>query len=174
MPKTTEENQEKMKEKLAYLGLNIARIPKILKEFTPFSYKPVKTYDDTSYKVYQYIPVCDIQILLTPAHRLTELNQKYKLAAPIGAYLDTKSEENIERFATFVTMLKDLKEEEIEELDKEQKKLKEDLPYEIKYPNNYIWQIFYSDISNQYFMLVPTHETNNSAFFYLLKKANRV
>ncbi|MCI9039099.1 MAG: hypothetical protein HFJ29_04425 [Clostridia bacterium] len=170
MPKTTEENQEKMKEKLAYLGLNIARIPKILKEFTPFSYKPVKTYDDTSYKVYQYIPVCDIQILLTPAHRLTELNQKYKLAAPIGAYLDTKSEENIERFATFVTMLKDLKEEEIEELDKEQKKLKEDLPYEIKYPNNYIWQIFYSDISNQYFMLVPTHETNNSAFFYLLKK----
>lgn len=170
MPKTTEENQEKMKEKLAYLGLNLTRIPKILKEFTPFSYKPAKTYDDTSYKVYQYIPVCDIQILLTPAHRLTELNQKYKLAAPIGAYLDTKSEENIERFATFITMLKDLKEEEIEELEKEQKKLKEILPYELKYPNNYIWQIFYSDISNQYFMLVPTNETNNSAFFYLLKK----
>lgn len=170
MPKTTEENQDKVKEKLAYLGLNITRIPKILKEFTSFSYKPAKTYDDTSYKVYQHIPVCDIQIMLTPAHRLTELNQKYKLAAPIGAYLDIKSEENIERFATFVSMLKDLKEEEIEELEEEQKRIKQVLPYEIKYPNNYIWQIFYSDVSNQYFMLVPTNETNNSAFFYLLKK----
>ena len=78
MPKNTEENQEKMKEKLAYLGLNLNRIPKILKEFAPLSYKPVKAYEETSYKVYRYIPVCDIQILLTPAQRLTELNQKYK------------------------------------------------------------------------------------------------
>ena len=97
MPKNTEENQDKMKEKLAYLGLNLTRIPKILKEFTPISYRPAKSYDETSYKVYQYIPVCDIQILLTPTHRLADLNQKYKLSAPIGAYLDAKSEENIER-----------------------------------------------------------------------------
>ncbi len=170
MPKNTEENQDEIKEKLTYLGLNITRVPKILKEFTPLSYRPAKTYEETSYKVYKYIPICDIQILLTPAHRLTELEQKYKLAAPIGAYLDTKSEENIEKFATFLRMLKEMKEEEIELLEKEQKKLKEELPYEIKYPNNYIWQVFYSDISQKYFMLVPTNETNNHAFFYLLKK----
>lgn len=170
MPKNTEENQDKIKEKLAYLGLNLTRIPKILKEFTPISYRPAKSYDDTSYKVYQYIPVCDIQILLTPTHRLADLSQKYKLSAPIGAYLDTKSEENIERFATFITMLDGMQEEKIEELEKEQEKLKQTLPYEIKYTNNYIWQIFYSDISKQYFMLVPTNETNNHAFFYLLKK----
>lgn len=170
MPKNTEENQDKMKEKLAYLGLNLTRIPKILKEFTPISYRPTKSYDDTSYKVYQYIPVCDIQILLTPTHRLAELNQKYKLSAPIGTYLDTKSEENIERFATFLTMLGGMKEGEIEELEKEQEKLKQMLPYEIKYSHNYIWQIFYSEVSNKYFMLVPTNETNNNAFFYLLKK----
>lgn len=170
MPKNTEENQDTMEEKLSYLGLNLNRIPKILKEFTPISYRPTKSYDDTSYKVYQYIPICDIQILLTPTHRLADLNQKYKLSAPLSAYLDAKSEENIERFATFLNMLGTMREEEIEELEKEQEKLKEVLPYEIKYSHNYIWQIFYSEVSKQYFMLVPTNETNNNAFFYLLKK----
>ncbi len=170
MPKSTEENQEKIKKKLDYLGLNLIRVPKILKEFEPINYRPTKSYDDTSYKVYQYIPVCDIQILLAPTHRLADLNQKYKMSAPIAAYLDTKSEENIERFATFLAMLDGMKEEEIVELEEEQEKLKQILPYEIKYSHNYIWQIFYSDVSNKYFMLVPTNETNNSAFFYLLKK----
>ncbi len=170
MPKSTEENQEKIKKKLDYLGLNLTRIPKILKEFEPINYRPAKSYDDTSYKVYQYIPVCDIQILLAPTHRLADLNQKYKMAAPIGAYLDTKSEENIERFATFLAMLNGMQEGDIEELEEEQEKLKQVLPYGIKYSHNYIWQIFYSDVSNKYFMLVPTNETNNSAFFYLLKK----
>lgn len=170
MPKSTEENQEKIKKKLDYLGLNLTRIPKILKEFEPINYRPAKSYDDTSYKVYQYIPVCDIQILLAPTHRLADLNQKYKMAAPIGAYLDAKSEENIERFATFLAMLNGMQEGDIEELEEEQEKLKQVLPYGIKYSHNYIWQIFYSDVSNKYFMLVPTNETNNSAFFYLLKK----
>ena len=170
MPKSTEENQEKIKKKLDYLGLNLTRIPKILKEFEPINYRPAKSYDDTSYKVYQYIPVCDIQILLAPTHRLADLNQKYKMAAPIGAYLDTKSEENIERFATFLAMLNGMQEGDIEELEEEQEKLKQVLPYGIKYSHNYIWQIFYSDVSNKYFMLVPTNETNNSALFYLLKK----
>lgn len=169
MPKNTEE-KENLKEKLSYLGLNLERIPKILKEFTPFSFKPANSYDETSYKVYQYIPVCDIQILLTPSNRLTNLNQKYKLAAPISAYLDSREEKNIERFSSFLNMLNNMDIEKIEEIEKEQEKLKQNLPYEIKYANNYIWQIYYSDISKQYFMLVPTEETNNNAFFYLLRK----
>lgn len=170
MPKNTEENQKRMKEKLNFLGLNLERVPKVLKEFEPFSFRPLKSYDDTSYKVYRYIPINKIEILLTPTDRLTDLNQKYKLAAPVGAYLDAKSENNIERFATFLKMLNDLRPEEIEKVEKEQEKLHTMLPYEVKYPNNYIWQIYYSDISDQYFMLVPTNETNNNAFFYLLKK----
>lgn len=170
MPKNTEENRENLKEKLTYLGLNLERIPKVLKEFQSFSFRPSKSYDDTSYKVYKHIPVSDIQILLTPTDRLTDLNQKYKLAQPISAYLDSKSEENIERFATFLKMLNNMDIEKIETIEKEQEKLKQTIPYEVKYTNNYIWQIYYSDISDQYFMIVPTNETNNNAFFYLLKK----
>ena len=170
MPKGTEENDEKLKEKLNYLGLDLEKIPKVLKEFKPFSFRPSKSYDEISYKVYQYIPITDIQILLTPTDRLTDLNQKYKLSAPISAYLDSKSESNLEKFATFLVMLNDMNIDNIENIEKEQEKIKKLLPYKVKYPNNYIWQIYYSDISNQYFMLVPTNETNNDAFFYLLKK----
>ena len=60
--------------------------------------------------------------------------------------------------------------EEIKEVEAEQEKLKENIPYEVKYANNYIWQIYYSDVSDKYFMLVPTNEYNNSALFYLIKK----
>lgn len=169
MSKKTEDN-ENLKEKLSYLGLNLARIPKILKDFTDFEFRPTKAYDETSYKVYKHIEVNDIEILLTPTDRLTDLNKKYKLAMPISDYLDSKSERNVERFATFLKMLDNMRIDEIEKITKEQAKLKENLPYEVKYPNNYIWQIYYSNISDKYFMLVPTNETNNNAFFYLLKK----
>lgn len=164
------EDTENLEEKLKYLGLNLSRIPKILKEFEPLNFKPSKSYDETSYKVYKHIQISDIEILLTPTDRLTDLNQKYKLAMPLENYLDSKSEKNVKRFATFLQMLNNMNIEEIEKIKEEQEKLKQNVPYEVKYPNNYIWQIYYSDLSDKYFMLVPTNETNNNAFFYLIKK----
>lgn len=168
MPKNIAE--EKLKEKLKYIGLNLEKIPKFLKEYKKFSFHPTKSYDETSYKVYQYIKVTDVQILLTPTDRLTNLNEKYKLAEPIANYLDSKSEENIEQFATFLKMLNDVTLEEIKQIEQEQEELQKHIPYEVKYTGNFMWQIYYSDISNQYFMLVPTNEQNNAALFYLLKK----
>ena len=164
------EDTENLEEKLKYLGLNLSRIPKILKEFEPLNFKPSKSYDETSYKVYKHIQISDIEILLTPTDRLTDLNQKYKLAMPLENYLDSKSEKNVKRFATFLQMLNNMNIEEIEKIEEEQEKLKQNVPYEVKYPNNYIWQIYYSDLSDKYFMLVPINETNNNAFFYLIKK----
>ena len=170
MPRNIAEDKEKLKEKLEYIGLNLERIPTFLKEFTPFSFRPLKSYDDMSYKVYKYVNVADIEILLTPTDRLTNLNEKYKLALPIGRYLDSKTEENLEYFTTFLGMLNNTEIEQIKEIEQEQEKLKDQIPYEVKYTNNYIWQIYYSDISDKYFMLVPTNEYNNSALFYLIKK----
>ena len=164
------EDTENLEEKLKYLGLNLARIPKILKQFESLNFKSSKSYDETSYKVYKHIQIGDIEILLTPTDRLTDFNQKYKLAMPLENYLDSKSEKNVKRFATFLQMLNNMNIEEIEKIEEEQEKLKENLPYEVKYPNNYIWQIYYSDVSDKYFMLVTTNETNNNAFFYLIKK----
>ena len=102
------EDKEKVKEKLQYIGLNLERVPKFLKEFTPFSFRPSKAYDDMSYKVYQYVDVTQIQILLTPTDRLTNLSEKYKLAIPISQFLDSKTEENLEYFNAFLKLLNDM------------------------------------------------------------------
>ncbi len=170
MPKNIAEDKDKLKEKLEYIGLNLEKVPSFLKEFIPFSYRPLKSYDDMSYKVYKYIDVSDIEILLIPTDRLTNLNEKYKLALPIGRYLDSTSEENLEYFTTFLSMLNNTELQDIKDLEHEQEKLQEQYPYEVKYDNNYIWQIYYSDVSDRYFMLVPTNEFNNTALFYVLKK----
>ena len=154
------EDKEKVKEKLQYIGLNLERVPKFLKEFTPFSFRPSKVYDDMSYKVYQYVDVTQIRILLTPTDRLTNLSEKYKLAIPISQFLDSKTEENLEYFDAFLKLLNDMHLEDLKVIEKEQEQLQNQIPYEIKYEHNYIWQIYYSDVANQYFMLVPINETN--------------
>ena len=170
MRKNIAEDKEKLKEKLSYIGLNLERIPKFLTEFKPFSFRPSKSYNDTGYKIYKYIDVNDVEILLTPTDRLTNLDEKYKLSAPIKNYLDSKTEQNVEYFATFLKLLNDTNIEDIDKIEKEQEKLKQQMPNQVKYEGNYTWQIYYSDVSDQYFMLVPTNEYNNSALFYLLKK----
>lgn len=170
MPKITNENKDIIEKNLKYIGLDLEKIPKFLKEYEPLNYRPLKSYDDTTYKVYQYVDIQDIEILITPTDRLTDLKEKYKLAAPLIAYLDTEHEENIERFATFLKLVSTMNEERIIELEEEQKKLRQQIPYEVKYENHYIWQVYYSDYTKKYFMLVPANEQDNNALFYLLKK----
>lgn len=170
MRKNIAEDKEKLKEKLSYIGLNLERLPKFLTEFNPFSFRPSKSYNDTSYKVYRYIDVNDIEILLTPTDRLTSLDEKYKLSVPIKNCLDSKTEQNVEYFAAFLKVLNDTNIEEIEKIEKEQERLKQQIPNQVKYEGNYTWQIYYSDVSDQYFMLAPINEYNNAALFYLLKK----
>ena len=170
MRKNIAEDKEKLKEKLSYIGLNLERLPKFLTEFNPFSFRPSKSYNDTSYKVYRYIDVNDIEILLTPTDRLTSLDEKYKLSVPIKNCLDSKTEQNVEYFASFLKVLNDTNIEEIEKIEKEQERLKQQIPNQVKYEGNYTWQIYYSDVSDQYFMLAPINEYNNAALFYLLKK----
>ena len=170
MSKNTEEIEEKIKDKLSYLGLNLKRIPKYLKETNEINFKPVKAYDEKTFKVYKYIDVKEIQILLTPTNRLEEISEKLKNAVPLSNFLDAKTEENEKYFYTLLKMIEEMNIESVEKIANEQEKLQEQIPYKIKYENNFMWQIYYSSQSKQYFMLVPVEETNNSAFFYLLKK----
>jgi len=170
MQKNIAQHKENLKEKLSYIGLNLEKIPKFLTEFTPFSFRPSRAYNDSRYKIYKYIDVSDIQILLTPTDRLTNLSERYKLASPILKYLDSKTEENMEYFTTFLKLLNDTEIEDIEKLEKKQESMSNNIPHQVKYEGNYGWQIYYSDVSDKYFMLVPTNEYNNASLFYLLKK----
>ena len=170
MSKATNDLENTVKENLEYIGLNLKRLPTFLKEYNNLNYRPSKSYDYAIYKVYKYINIKNIEILITPTDRLTDLKEKYKLSSPICEYLDSKKEENVEKFADFMKMLSSMNKSRIEEITKEQEKLNENIPYKVKYSNNFIWQIYYSDYEKKFFMLVTTNEQDNNALFYLLKQ----
>ena len=162
--------KESMEEKLNYLGLNLDKIPAFIKNFEPLEFRIPKFYDERQYRQYRYIPIKDIQILLTPTNRLDDIEEKYKKSSPLADYLDNKKEENILKHTTFLNMLKQVKIEDIEKIKKEQENLNKKIPFKVKFEGNYLWQIYYSENTDKYFMLVPTEDADYSAFFYLLKK----
>lgn len=161
---------ENIIDKLKYLDLDMEEIPETIKRFRPLEYRPLKYNDEHIYKVYKYLDVKDIQILLTPTNRLCNIIEKYKKAVPLCEYLDSESEENIERYTKFLSMVSDMDIKQIEKIEQEQKFLNNEIPFKIKYPKDYLWQIYYSEYTNEYFMLVTTEDLEYSAFFYLLKK----
>ena len=170
MAKITKETEKTFEENLKYIGLNLNKIPSFLKKYEGLNFRPSKSYDDTIYKVYRYVNIKEIEILITPENRLTDIKQRYKLSSPICEYLDSEKEENIEKFAKFIKLVSTINKERIEEIAKEQEELNDKIPFEVKYPNNFIWQIYYSDYAKKYFMLVATEEQDNNALFYLLKE----
>lgn len=159
-----------IEEKLKYIGLDLDNVPETLKIFEPLNYRITKKYEENKYKQYRFVPIKDIEILLSPTNRLNTLEEKYSKASPIYSYLVPDNEENILKHTTFLQMLKKIKIEDIENIEAEQKQLSTKIPFKVKYPGNYLWQIYYSEGSDKYFMLVPTDDSDYSAFFFLLKK----
>ena len=163
---TTNDSIEK---KLEYIGLDLKNIPQNLKKSHKLNFKPVKSYDEKQYRQYKFINVRDIDIFLTPTNRLDSLNDKYEKAKPLSAFLK-QDDENISRFVMFKNMLKHVEIPEIYGIEKEQELLAKKLPFKVKFNRNYLWQIYYSESTDRYFMLVPTKDTEYSTFFYLIKK----
>lgn len=168
MPKIT--NEDNIKEKLEYIGLDLESIPNFLKEYKDIDYRPLKAYDENTYKVYKYVKISEIQILLTPKNRLNTIKEKYGNANRLYKYLVPENEEDIVKHTVFLKMLKETRIEKIQEIEEEQKKLNNEIPYKIRYKENYSWQIYYSDTADVYFMIVPTEDLEYATFFYLLKK----
>lgn len=164
------ETNENLTEKLEYIGLDLNNIPDKLDFFQNINFRVRKNYIEENYKVYKYVNVNDIEIFLTPTHRLTDYTEKYAKSLPIGAYLNMDTEENIERNVEFLKLLKELQIEDIEALDVKQKELNKNIPYNVSFDKDYLWQIFYSDIAHKYFMLMPIKETECTALFYVIKK----
>ena len=168
--KNTKKMESAIEEKIEYLGLNFERVPKALIATDNLNFKALKGYDEKQYKQYKYIKISDIDILLTPKHRMDSLHERYDEASPLYMYLDSINEENAIKYATFLKMLKKVEIGDVETIKKEQEKLAKEIPYKVKFNGNYLWQIYYSEYSDRYFMLVPTEDSDYSTFFYLLKK----
>ena len=170
MSEITDEELEEVKEKLEYIGLDLNNIPSFLKEFEGLDFRPARTYVEGAHKVYKYISVQDVEILLTPKNRLNTLQEKYHSASHIYSYIEPKTEDDILKHVTFLKMLKTVTIEEIEKLDELQNNLNKEIPFKVKYNLNYLWQIYYSETADKYFMLVPTEDSDYGSLFYLIKK----
>lgn len=168
MPETNEKSL--IIQNLNYIGLDLNNIPDFLKEYKDVDYKPTKAYEQTDFRVYKYLNLNDIQILLTPTNRLTGIIEKYSKALPLKEYLDDKNEENIFNHASFLKMMEKLNVKEIEKISEEQEELRNKVPFKVKFDTNYLWEIYYSEYTGKYFMMLTTEDLNYSAFFYLLKK----
>ena len=171
MPRTKKEKLDSnLQKKLDYLGLNLEKLPKAFKEYTSINFRTLKGYDEKKYKQYRFVNVSDIEILLSPTNRVDGIKEKYEKAVPLCFYLDSKNEENLMYYTEFLKMLNKVKVSAIDDIEEEQKKLSKKSPFKVKFTGNYLWQIYYSEISDKYFMLVPTEDSDYSTFFYLIKK----
>ena len=164
------EVDSKIQEKLEYIGLDLEKIPKSLKEYSDINFRTLKGYDEKKYKQYRFVNIKDIEILLSPTNRVDTIKEKYEKAMPLCYYLDSQNEDNILNFTEFLNMLNKVSISQIEKVESEQKMLAKEIPFKVKFSGNYLWQIYYSEISDKYFMIVPIADTDYSTFFYILKK----
>jgi len=165
------ETNESIIEKLKYLKLDLNNVPQVLTESLPLKFRAGRKYEDT-YKIYRYVDVKDIEILLVDSHKDYDLNKKYNEALPLREYLNItpNTDEDIVRHTSFLKMLKELSLEEVDKIEEIQNSLNKKIPFEVKYDKNYLWEIYYSESTGNYFMLVPTKEPVNPTLFYLIKK----
>ena len=164
MPKKTNEEIKKIDEKIEYIGLDLKKIPVFLKKNKMTECNLEKEYRDTTYKVYRYIDVNDIQIFITSENDMANIQKKCKSARPLGDFNDEELKQ------AFMSMVENMNVENFMELENEQNKFDISYPYSISYKNALKWRVFYSANSKKYFMLVSSNEKDNEAMFLLLKK----
>ena len=161
---------QKINEKLEYIGLNLEEIPETLKLVEDLQFKPNIGIDEKKYRQYRFVSPKELEILLSPTNRLDDTKEKYSKAEPLVNYLERNGEENEEKNEKFIKMLKEVSIEEIEKIEKEQQIINKKIPFKVRYSGNYLWQIYYSEATDKYFMIVPTEDKDYSTFFYVLKK----
>lgn len=171
MPKVTT-NDNALKEKLKYLNLDLEKIPEILTEYKELDYRISNIGEEKDGVVYKNIPIDKIQILLTPNPKNENMRKKYSEAIPLYKFLNLNgNEEDIERYTIFLGILNNVQIEDIEEIEKQQEQFQDNnIPFRIKYEKSFLWQIYYSQVTDTYFMLVSINDLEYSHMFYLLKK----
>ena len=169
MPKiVVDEDENKFKEKLDFIGLNIEKLPKFLSNSEPLEFGVSgANNEDNEHRIFKYIPIQDVQILISPTNRLHTIKEKYSLAKPINVYLNPK---NIEEYSTFLKMIDMFTIEEIEKIEESQEKFDEKIPFSVQYEKDYSWQIYYAEKTEQYFMIVTSEDYEFNSFFYLLRE----
>ena len=158
---------------LNFLNLDLNDIPEILLKKIEAEMMPARNYEEKKFRVYKYVPISQINILLTMANRLDSISEKWKKASPLHTYLIPEDEEGIYKHTLFLKMIQNMNTNEIDRIDEEQHRLNEGIPFKVKYSENYLWQIYYSEYSKKYYMIAPIEDLDCSSLFYLIKEQIR-
>lgn len=169
MENFTYDKNKNLQDNLNYIGLDLKVIPQFLKEKIYPEYTVSRGYDEHTYKVYKYIPIKDIQILLTDVSREDDLKKRYDASSQLIEYIIPNDDEK-EKNNIFLDTVENLNKDEIEKTRREQDRIGANIPFRVKFRENYLWQIYYSESTNQYFMLFSTRSANSSKMLYLLKE----
>jgi len=164
------ETNESIEEKLKYIGLDLNNIPEKIARQANVNFRIKRNYDEKNYKVYKYIDVDDIVILLTPTHRMADYTEKYAKALPLAMFFNPVNDEDMLRHTAFLNMVQGLQIEDLKTIEEEQKQFKKEIPHSITYKKDYLWQIYYAEDVQKYFVLFPTKENEVATLFYILKK----
>jgi len=157
--------------KLEFLGLNLDKVPEYLKDFSPLNFNISRLNNDKDHRIYRYVPIDEIEVLITPCLRGDDIKKKYSEAVPLGRFFNPQGdEEDIERYTTLLKIINSISVSDIENISLVQKSLEKTEPFKVKYNKDHLWQIYYSPATNRYFMLVCTKEETYSEFLYWLKK----
>ena len=151
-------------EVLDYVELNTAKaFPRKL-YCKNVEYQVAKSFDNSKiYKIYKKIDPSKVEILISNTDRTSDIKTRYNLSVPIQEYYKENKDE-------FIALAEKTSKSKIEELENEQKEFEKHIPYFIRYENNYIWQIYYSDIEDKYFMLFPANEGETESLFFMIKQ----
>ncbi len=159
-----------LQKKLKYLNLDLEKIPEQITEYEPLNFNVSRLNNDKDHRVFRYVPIDKIEILFTPCLRTDPLKEKYAKAVPLFKYiLPAEKEEDIEKYTTFLKMLEKVSVPDIENIANIQKELDKKEPFRVKYAKDHLWQMYFSEATGKYFMLVCTKEETFAEFFYLLK-----
>ena len=161
--------KEDIKEKLNVLGLDLENLPTFLTETKPIIFNHSRLNNDKELKVYKYVPIKDIEIYCTTAHRDDPIKEKYSKSMPLGRFIE-ESEHDSEKSAELLNVFERISDISIKRVALEQSKMADKIPFTVHYPKNQLWQIYYSADTDRYFMLVSLKEDTFDELFYLLRK----
>ena len=161
--------KEDIKAKLNLIGLNLDKLPKFLVDTEPVIFNPSRLNNDKELKVYKYVSIKDIELYVTDCHRDDSVKEKYNNSMRFVDFIK-QSELDNEKSLKLINLFNTISTTNIDKVEEEQNNLQKEPPFLVHYAKSQLWQVYYSQDSNKYFMLVPLKEETFDQFFFLLKK----
>lgn len=124
-------------------------------------------------KVYKYIPISKIDVMVTNHSRNDKIKDKLRDAMPIIKYIYSKEFKDFDK-VRLEYLLKDYDNQKYEEIDHLQKQLLEKEPFKIIYEEDIFYEIYYMKEENRYILLICTEDIVFKEIQYILQKRQNI